>query len=93
MPMIRRGAQAPARWLLLACGILAMASTSRPAGAADDGIVDVHALPRLEGAVEDTSRPERYRLEYRVPTPQAVTSQAVRKLLSADGWVPYVLPL
>ena len=93
MPMIRRGAQAPARWLLLACGILAMASTSRPAGAADDGIVDVHALPRLEGAVEDTSRPERYRLEYRVPTPQAVTSQAARKLLSADGWVPYVLPL
>lgn len=93
MPMIRRGAQVPARWLLLACGILAMASTSRPAGAADEGIVDVHALPRLEGAVEDTSRPDPYRVEYRMPTPQAATSPAVRKLLSAEGWVPYVLPL
>ncbi|MDA9546005.1 hypothetical protein ACM43_16570 [Bradyrhizobium sp. CCBAU 45321] len=93
MPMIRRGAQVPARWLLLACGILAIAIPSRPAGAADDGIVDVHTLPRLDGAVEDTSRPDTYRVIYTVPTPLAATSDATRKLLSADGWVPYVYPL
>lgn len=93
MPMIRRGAQVPARWLLLACGILAMASTSHPAGAADEGIVDVHTLPRLDGAVEDTSRPDNYRATYTVPTAVAATSEATKKLLSADGWVPYVYPL
>ncbi|TYO68283.1 hypothetical protein FXV83_01530 [Bradyrhizobium hipponense] len=92
MSMIKRGAQVPARWRLLACSLLFMASASLPARA-DDGIVDVHALPQLEGAVEDTSHPDRYRVEYRVPTPQVVTLPAVRKLLSADGWVPYVMPL
>jgi hypothetical protein len=87
-----RGTQVPARWRLLACGLFLVASCSVAAGA-DGGIVDVHGLPQLEGAVEDTSRPDPYRVEYRVPTPPAVTSQAVRKLLIADGWVPYVLPL
>ncbi|MFK4511952.1 hypothetical protein LPJ38_03400 [Bradyrhizobium daqingense] len=93
MPMIRRGAQVPARWLLLACGILAMVSASRPASAADDGIVDVHMLPRLDGAVEDTSRPDKYRVIYTVPTAVPAASDAARKLLSAEGWVPYVYPL
>ncbi|MCP3374800.1 hypothetical protein [Bradyrhizobium cajani] len=93
MPTIRRGAQVPARWLLLACGILAMASTPLPARAADEGIVDVHTLPRLDGAVEDTSRPDTYRVIYTVPTPVAATSTATKRLLSADGWVPYVYPL
>ncbi|MCK1736220.1 hypothetical protein IVA79_20275 [Bradyrhizobium sp. 138] len=93
MPMIRRGAQVPARWLLLACGILAMVSTSRPAGAADESFVDVHTLPRLDGAVEDTSHPDTYRVIYTVPTALAVASDATKKLLSADGWVPYVYPL
>ncbi|MBB4257602.1 MULTISPECIES: hypothetical protein [unclassified Bradyrhizobium] len=93
MRMIPLGAQVPARWLLLACGILAMASTSYPADAADDSFVDVHTLPRLDGAVEDTSRPDTYRVIYTVPTALAVTSDATKKLLSADGWVPYVYPL
>ncbi|MBR0982617.1 hypothetical protein [Bradyrhizobium liaoningense] len=92
MSRMTRGTQVPARWRLLACGFFLMASCG-VAAAADAGIVDVHALPQLEGAVEDTSRPDPYRVEYRVPTPQAVTSQAVRKLLSTEGWVPYVLPL
>jgi hypothetical protein len=92
MSMISRGTQVPARWQLLACGLVLMASCSI-AAAADGGIVDVHALPQLEGAVEDTSRPDPYRVEYRMPTPEAVTSPAVKKLLSADGWVPYVRPL
>lgn len=92
MSMIPRGTPVPARWQLLACGLVLMASCSI-AAAADGGIVDVHALPQLEGAVEDTSRPDPYRVEYRMPTPEAVTSPAVKKLLSADGWVPYVRPL
>lgn len=92
MSMIKRGTQVPARWRLLACGLILMASCSI-ATAADEGIVDVHALPQLEGAVEDTSRPDPYRVEYRMPTPQAVTSPAVKKMLSAAGWVPYVRPL
>ncbi|MBR0843828.1 hypothetical protein JQ607_26840 [Bradyrhizobium liaoningense] len=93
MPTIRRGAQVPARWLLLACGILAMAGTPQSARAADEGIVDVHTLPRLDGAVEDTARPDTYRVIYTVPTPVAATSTATKQLLSADGWVPYVYPL
>ncbi|WP_018319460.1 hypothetical protein [Bradyrhizobium sp. WSM2793] len=93
MRMIPLGAQVPARWLLLACGVLAMASTSYPADAADDSFVDVHTLPRLDGAVEDTSRPDTYRVIYTVPTALAATSDATKKLLSADGWVPYVYPL
>ncbi|PSO20550.1 hypothetical protein [Bradyrhizobium sp. MOS003] len=93
MPMIRRGAQAPARWLLLACGILAMAGTPRHASAADDGIIDVRTLPRPDGAVEDTSRADTHRVTYAVPGGVAAASETTKKLLSAEGWVPYVYPL
>ncbi len=93
MPIIPLGAQVPARWLLLTCGILAMAGIARPAGAADEGIVDVHTLPRLDGAMEDTSRPDAHRVIYTVPSAVSTASDAARKLLSADGWVPYVYPL
>lgn len=93
MPMIRRGAQVPATWLLLACGILAMAGTAHPARAADEGIVDVHTLPRLDGAMADMSRAETHRVVYTVPAAVTVTPEATRKLLSAEGWVPYVYPL
>ncbi|WP_339029521.1 hypothetical protein WI604_00960 [Bradyrhizobium symbiodeficiens] len=92
MSRMTRGTAVPAHWRLLACGLFLMASCG-VAAAADPGIVDAHALPQLEGAVEDTSRPDPNRVEYRVPTPQAVTSQAVRKLLNTEGWVSYVLPL
>ena len=41
------------------CLLLLLIAASAPLAArADDGIVDVRALPRLEGAVEDTSRTE-----------------------------------
>src|SRR6478752_2722191 len=92
MSMIPRGTQVPARWRLLACGLVLMASCSI-AAAADGGIVDVYALPKLEGMVEDMSRPNTDRVEYRMPTPEAVTMPAVKKLLGADGWVSYVRPL
>ncbi|MGJ4880545.1 hypothetical protein [Bradyrhizobium sp. HKCCYLRH3097] len=75
-----------------ACGLLLLASCAGPARA-DDAIVDVHALPRLEGAVEDTSHPDRYRAIYRLPAPVAAANAATQQLLGADGWVRYVRPL
>lgn len=92
MSRMTRGTQVPARWRLLACGLFLLASASLPARA-DDGYVDVHTLPQLDGAVEDTSLKNRDRVEYRMPTPETVTAPAVKKLLSAGGWVPYVRPL
>jgi hypothetical protein len=92
MSMITRGTQVPARGLLLACGLLLLTSPV-PAAASDEGIVDVHTLPKLQGAIEDNSRPDPYRVQYGVPTVVAVTAAAARKMLSADGWVPYVRPL
>ena len=49
-----RGIIAAKKHLLPA--LLLIAASAPLAARADDGIVDVRALPRLEGAVEDTSR-------------------------------------
>ncbi|MDN3275737.1 hypothetical protein QWJ07_15850 [Frankia sp. RB7] len=92
MSMIKRGTQVPARGLLLACGLLLMASPAL-AASTDEGIVDVQTLPKLQGAFENNSRPDPHRVQYGVPTVVAVTAAAVKKMLSADGWVPYVRPL
>ncbi|CCE01232.1 hypothetical protein [Bradyrhizobium sp. STM 3809] len=92
MSKLRQPATAAARLRLFACGLLLLASCAATARA-DDAIVDVHALPRLEGAVDDTSRSDRYRAIYRLPTPPAATTVATQQLLSADGWVRYVRPL
>ncbi|KJC42706.1 hypothetical protein [Bradyrhizobium sp. LTSP857] len=92
MLTVRRGTNVPARWRLFAYGLFVL--TSCPVTAlADDGIVDVHTLPKLQGAMEDTSRPDPDRVQYGVPTVVAVTAAAAKKMLSADGWVPYVRPL
>ncbi|QDW41725.1 hypothetical protein FFI89_000020 [Bradyrhizobium sp. KBS0727] len=72
--------------LLFAAGAVSIAR-------ADDGMVDVRSLPRLDGAVEDVARTESYRLKYGVPTVVAITTAATRKLLATDGWVPYLRPL
>ncbi|MDN5002925.1 hypothetical protein ACFQZO_19010 [Bradyrhizobium sp. GCM10027634] len=90
MSMIKRGTQAPAHGLLLACGLLLMASA---AGATqfDAGYIDPHTVPMLPGAIQDTSDPSR--VQYGVPTAVAVTSAAVKKMLIAEGWVPYIRPL
>jgi hypothetical protein len=92
MSMIKRGTQLPARGLLLGCALLLMASTAH-AAQFDAGYIDPHTVPMLPGAIEDTSRPDSSRLQYGVPTVVAVTSAALKKMLSADGWVPYVRPL
>lgn len=87
----QRAIAAP-RLRLFACGLLVIAGCATSARA-DDAIVDVHALPRPDGAVEDNSRPESYRLVYRVPGPIAAARAATMALLGADGWVGYVRPL
>jgi hypothetical protein len=92
MSMIKRGMRAPARFRLFACGLLLMAGSAQ-AAQFDAGYVDVHTLPMLQGAIEDNSRPDPYRVQYGVPTVVAVTTAAVKKMLIAEGWVPYVRPL
>ena len=87
-----RGTPVPARTWLLAV-IFAMIAAGPIAVRADDGMVDVRTLPRLEGAVVDMAHNESSQLSYGVPTVVAITSAATRKLLSANGWVPYVRPM
>ena len=87
-----RGMLVPAGKVLLAFTI-ALAFGAPLAARADDGMVDVRTLPRLEGAVEDTARTEAHSLRYGVPTPVAITSAATRKLLAANGWMPYLRPM
>ena len=91
MPEIARGV-IPAGKRLLPL-IFLMAVGAPLAAKADKGIVDVRALPRLEGAVEDSSRTQSYSMSYGVPTVVAVTSAATKKLLAADGWVQFLRPL
>lgn len=92
MTELWRQAIAGPRLRLFACGLLLLTGCAVPAHA-DDAIVDVHGLPRLDGAVEDTSRPDRYRVVYRVPMLAAAANPATQQLLAADGWVRYVRPL
>ena len=91
MPKIARGTVPAGRRLLPL--IFLMAVGAPLAAKADNGIVDVRALPRLEGAVEDSSRTQSYSMSYGVPTVVAVTSAATKKLLAADGWVQFLRPL
>jgi hypothetical protein len=86
-----RGMLIPAGKRLLAFAFVLLAGAPM-AARADDGMVDVRTLPRLEGAVEDTVRTESYRLKYGVPTAVAVTTAATRNLLAANGWMEYVHP-
>jgi hypothetical protein len=73
--------------------ILLIAASAPIAARADDGLVDVRTLPRLEGAVEEVARTEPHSLRYGVPTVVAITTDATKKLLAANGWVPYLRPL
>ena len=73
-----RGTPVPARrrllalvFALVAAGPIAAAPT---VALADDGLVDVRTLPRLEGAVERADHTTPHSLTYAVPTPVTVTS-------------------
>lgn len=91
MPEIARGA-IPAGKRLLPLMLL-IAASAPLAARADSGIVDVRTLPRLEGVFEDASRTQSYHLSYSVPTAVAVTGDATKRLLAADGWVQFLRPL
>ena len=56
-------------------------------------LVDVHKLPRLEGAKEDPARSSSDRSVYSVARPLAETTTALTQMLAADGWKQYVAPL
>jgi hypothetical protein len=86
-----RGILVPAGKRLLPF-IFALIAVAPMAATADDGMVDVRTLPRLEGAVEDAARTDSYSLKYGVPTVVAVTTAATRQLLIANGWMEYVHP-
>jgi hypothetical protein len=87
-----RGTLVPARKQLLAFVFAAIAA-GPIAASADDGLVDVRTLPRLEGAVENTAHTGPHSLSYGVPTPSTVATPAIEKLLAADGWMQYSRPL
>ena len=87
-----RGTLVPARKRLLAFVFAAIAA-GPIAASADDGLVDVRTLPRLEGAVENTAHTEPHHLNYGVPMPATVATPAIEKLLAADGWMQYSRPL
>ena len=86
-----RGILVPAGKRLLPL-IFALIAAAPITARADDGMVDVRTLPRLEGAVEEVARTESYRLNYTVPTVAPITTAATRKLLAANGWQEYVHP-
>jgi hypothetical protein len=89
---ITLGTQVPARKRLLAF-TLALIAAAPIAARADDGLVDVRTLPRLEGAIEEPARTQPHNLSYGVATPVTITTPALEKLLAADGWVQYSRPL
>ena len=91
MPEIARGIVPAGKRLLPLIFLIAVGAPL--AAKADKGIVDVRALPRLEGAVEDASRTQSYSMSYSVPTVTALSSAAAKKLLAAEGWVQYMRPL
>ncbi len=86
------GTLVPARIRLFAF-MVAVVAAAPIAACADDGLVDVRTLPRLEGAVENTARTEPHSLNYGVPIPATVSSPAIQKLLADDGWMQYLRPL
>jgi len=56
-------------------------------------LVDVHKVPRLEGAKDDPARSSSDRAVYSVASPLAETTAALKQMLAADGWKQYVAPL
>ena len=87
-----RGVLGAATKSLLLSIFVWMASAPIAAGA-DDGLVDVRTLPRLEGAVENPAHTEAHSLSYGVPTGGAIMVAATRKLLADNGWTQYVRPM
>ena len=89
-----RGTRIPAGKSLAAL-VLALLAAAPTVARADDGLVDVRTLPRLEGAVIEPKPNDQHPqlgLAYKVPMPLADMIAGVGKLLAADGWVQYAMP-
>src|SRR5665213_626730 len=54
---------------------------------------DVRQVPRLDGIKEDAAHASSDRVSYSVVDSLANTVAAIKKMLGADGWKPYVAPL
>jgi hypothetical protein len=92
MAGMTRGTLVPAgKWLL--AFVIAWSAGVPIAARADDGLADVHALPRLEGAVEDAAHSGSNKVMYIAPTALPITTDAIKKLLAAAGWAQYTRPL
>lgn len=89
-----RGTQVPARrWLLALISSIALVGGSL-AGKADDGLVDVSRLPRLEGAVpREGQRDPTMSFSYFAPGTVMDFIATTGKLLAAEGWASYTPPL
>jgi hypothetical protein len=72
-------------------GLLAFAAGSLP-GNADDALVDVTTLPRLDGATVESGHSSPMELTYSVPGSFENTVAATKRLLAADGWKEYASP-
>jgi len=68
----------------LAAGILT--------GKADDALIDVTTLPRLDGATVEPGQASPTELTYSVPGTFENTVAATKRLLAADGWKEYASP-
>lgn len=88
------GAAAPTRRWLLTFTALAVIFAFASSARADSGLANVTVLPRIEGAVESEARgkPDTGRLTYTAPGSMAQALDAARKVLMADGWLPYTQP-
>ena len=76
---------------LAVIGMVAVLAASPPCQA-DDALVDVTTLPRLDGAAVNPAHAAPDDVVYSVPGSVANTVAATRKLLIANGWKPYVTP-
>ncbi|HEY1983166.1 MAG TPA: hypothetical protein VGH13_24050 [Xanthobacteraceae bacterium] len=72
-------------------GLFALVAGSLP-GKADDALVDVTTLPRLDGATVESGHSSPMELTYSVPGSFENTAAATKRLLAADGWKEYGSP-
>jgi hypothetical protein len=72
-------------------GLAALAAGS-VGGKADDALVDVTTLPRLDGATTEPGQSSPTELTYSVPGSFENTVAATKRLLAANGWKEYASP-
>lgn len=74
------------------CCLTGLAGASMPCRA-DDQLVDVNTLVRLQGAEFDPAHTSSYRVTYTAPGSVTATVAALKTLFAANGWKQYTAPL